>query len=139
MITDSKGALSYESDNIGVATIDAKGVITLVNKGSANITVNQARETGNGWIYGNGTAEYLLQIVPTGVENNELSAVKVWLSGDQLNLCGVEEGDIIKVFTANGMIVYDGVAVNGTITVDIHGRGLVIVKINDNAFKVVKK
>lgn len=138
LLTNSNGAITYKSDNESVATIDTDGKVTLINKGEANITANQARATGNGWLYGPGSASFLLQIVPTGIDNSELAAVKVWISGGMLNIDGVQQGDKVKVFTSNGTMIYDGVASGSTMSVDIPSNGLIIVKINGNAFKVVK-
>ncbi|MEG1643036.1 MAG: hypothetical protein RR293_02665, partial [Bacteroidales bacterium] len=138
LITKSLGLLTYRSNNKAVATINSAGLITLIGNGSATITANQERETGNGWLYESGRATFILQVIATGLEGSDLTAIKVWISGGMLNIDGVTAGDSIKAFTANGTIVYDGKAEGNTMSLEVPGTGLIIVKINGNVIKVVK-
>ena len=55
---NADGALSYESDNTAVATVDESGLITAVGEGTATITVTQAESQ----TYNGGNAECIVTV-----------------------------------------------------------------------------
>ena len=76
--------------------------------------------------------------VITGVNESELADAKAWFAGSVLNIDGINAGDDVKVYGANGVIVYEGVSGGSAMTVNISGSGLYIVKINGKVFKATK-
>lgn len=59
--TSSTGAVSFESSDDTVATVDAEGKITAVATGTATITINQAADA----TYAAGTCEITLKVIKT--------------------------------------------------------------------------
>ena len=74
----------------------------------------------------------------SGVNDSELADAKVWFANGMLNIEGIGAGDSVKVYATSGAILYDGKADGSSMTVDIAGSGLYIIKINGKIFKATK-
>lgn len=73
----------------------------------------------------------------TGVEEVEGCEYKVYSTIDHLAIENLKDGDIVRIFSTNGMMLANNVATNRYMTVNLPS-GVYIVMINDVALKVKK-
>ncbi|MCD8148252.1 MAG: leucine-rich repeat protein [Clostridiales bacterium] len=122
--TTGDGALSYESDDTTVATVDGNGLVTGVAAGKATIIIT-ADETD---YYGAATA----MLAVTVTETTDISTCTVTLSATSYTYNGSAKKPTVTVTNADGTILTSGTDYTvsyssntnaGTATVTVNGTG----------------
>lgn len=93
-------------------------------------------------ISGNGGAvvDATLRVKDSGTSVTEVDADKIYtfISGNTLNVAGVEAGTSIAVYSIDGKLLVNEVATGTVHSIDGLAKGLYIVKAGEKTFKVIK-
>ncbi|MBR5240702.1 MAG: CotH kinase family protein, partial [Muribaculaceae bacterium] len=77
--------------------------------------------------------------VVSGIDSaNNAEQIKVAVLGDEIKLYGTTQGEPIAVYSANGMLISNGVSEGEITTISTSVKGVLIIKIGEQVFKVVK-
>lgn len=77
--------------------------------------------------------------VASGIESVESSTqIKVAVLGDEIKLYGTTQGEAIAIYSANGMLFANTMGEDSVTTINTSAKGLLIIKVGEQVFKVVK-
>lgn len=127
--------LSWISMNSDVVSVSERGVIKGESIGETDVIATINNDKG---------AEYsmtchVIVCDATGIDrvgSNDTN-IKVWASNRQLHLSGLQEGQQIVVSSANGTMVYQGLANTSSMTIPVNSVGVYIVRIENHIYKVL--
>ena len=133
--SNSAGEITYSSDNTAVATVDpGTGAVTIVSAGAANITANQAQST----MYTSGTKSYTLTVGATAInEINETPQAKIYSNKDAV-IINTEAVLPYEIISANGQTIAKGITLVGENEIFVATKGLLLVKLNGYATKIIR-
>ena len=79
-------------------------------------------------------------VEPTGITNaiKTDNTIKAVVLDNEIRLCGTKAGSLITTYTPNGMIIANTVAEEGVTSIPTSAKGVLIIKVADQTFKVVK-
>ena len=128
--------ISWESDNSKIATVTERGVIRGESLGETNV-----RTTIRG---GDGEEYNMINhviVVPGDSYYDSIKDItdntKVWANNHHLYLRGLQLGENITVYSANGSLIHQGVANKTSITIPINSHGVFVVRINNHSTKIL--
>ena len=75
----------------------------------------------------------------TGIESEKAENYKVYLSGNNIYVKGTQEGDLVTLYTVNGIMLQQTKAQSNTTELEVAQQGVYLVKVENEVFKVVKK
>ena len=75
----------------------------------------------------------------TGIESEKAENYKVYLSGNNIYVKGTQEGDLVTLYTVNGIMLQQTKAQSNTAELEVAQQGVYLVKVENEVFKVVKK
>lgn len=75
----------------------------------------------------------------TGIESEKAESYKVYLSGNNIYVKGTQEGDLVTLYTVNGIMLQQTKAQSNTTELEVAQQGVYLVKVENEVFKVVKK
>ena len=73
----------------------------------------------------------------TGVEDLKANPLKAWIQDGILNIDGIAEGKLWKLYSISGALVKQGIADNDTVTVPLPNVGMYIIQSEENTLTVV--
>ena len=77
--------------------------------------------------------------VASGIESVDgLTQIKVAVLGDEIKLYGTTQGEPMAVYAANGMLIANTVSEDDITTINTSLKGVLIIKVGEQVFKVVK-
>lgn len=128
--------ISWESDNCKIATVSERGVIRGESLGETN--VRTTIRGGNGEEYN--MVNHVI-VVPSDSYYDNIKDItdniKVWANSHQLYLHGLQSGENITIYSANGSLIHQGVANKTSITIPINSHGVFVVRINNHSTKIL--
>ena len=79
-------------------------------------------------------------VEPTGVIETEIAegSIKAVVSGNVITLFGTEEGELISLYSASGMLIANVIANEGVTNIETSTAGVIIIKVDDEIVKVIK-
>ena len=79
-------------------------------------------------------------VEPTGVIETEIAegSIKAVVSGNVITLFGTEEGELISLYSASGMLIANVIANDNVTRVETFTQGVIIIKVADQTIKVVR-
>ena len=79
-------------------------------------------------------------VEPTGICDQTIteSEIKVVVVANAIKLLGTTEGDEITLYSANGMVITNVIAQEGVTTIETSATGVLVVKVAEQAIKVIK-
>ena len=133
--SNSAGAITYSSDNIAVATVDASnGVITIIGNGVANITATQAQST----MFAAGTKSYILTVGANAVNNTIINQIIVYPKNGNI-IIQSETVSPFKIISTNGQVIAKGMTTVGENKIRVASKGLLLVRVDDKTAKIIRQ
>lgn len=75
----------------------------------------------------------------TSIESGKAENYKVYVSGNNIYVKGTQEGDVVTLYTVNGIMLQQEKAQSNTTELEVTQQGIYLVKVENEVFKVVKK
>ena len=72
-----------------------------------------------------------------GIETIHVHRLKAFAQNDKLYVSGLETGKMLSIHNMNGTLIYQGIVNSGEMEVFLSGRGVYIIRNNNNTVKVV--
>lgn len=121
-------AVTWETSDSNVATVDADGIVTAIKKGEAVIT---AKSVENPNVY----ATCIISISEyTGISLvNTDSSVIIETVGTTIYIRGVQEDEEVKIYNEYGTLLYQGLKR----TIANLNHGIYLIKVESKIFKIV--
>lgn len=133
--SNSAGTITYSSDNIAVATVDAStGEVIVIGNGVANITATQAQST----MYAAGTKSYILTVGANAVSNTTINQVIVYAKNGNI-IIQSETVSPFEIISSNGQVIAKGMTTVGENKIPIASKGLLLVRIDDKTAKIIRQ
>lgn len=113
---------------------------------NANIAIQYMVTTESDYSYINTSWElisksifyYSQQVISSVALPTSKSTLKATIKDGQLQVCGIEEGDILSVFNLQGKAIYCQKAINSSTLINLPSNGLFVVRSGSRSIKVVK-
>lgn len=125
--------VTWSSSNESVATVDEKGMVKALAKGSATITA-KANDGSNLEATCKVTVEY-----PAGIITLGAATVDIQSKGGSITISGLVAGTQVSVYDAAGKLVATATATSGTLNIDTNLTETAIVKVGEQSVKVSLK
>ena len=125
--------VTWSSSNESVATVDENGVVTAIEKGTANITA-KANDGSGLEATCKVTVEY-----PAGVIALGANVLNIQNQGGSITVSGLVAGTEVSVYDAAGKLVASAIATSGTLNIDTDLSETAIVKIGEYSVKISLK
>ena len=125
--------VTWSSSNEAVATVDEKGMVKALAKGSATITA-KANDGSNLEATCKVTVEY-----PDGIITLGAATVDIQSKGGSIAISGLAAGTQVSVYDAAGKLVATAIATSGTLNIDTNLTETAIVKVGEQSVKVSLK
>lgn len=121
-------AVTWETSDSNVATVNADGIVMAIKKGEVIITVKSVENPN---VY----ATCMISISEdTGISSvNTDSSVIIETVGTNIYIRGVQENSEVKIYNEDGMLVFQGLKR----TIDNLNHGFYVLKIESKIFKIV--
>ena len=106
--------------------------------------VEEAMTVGDSYEFNNTTttnnSRFLLKFTDlTGVEVNETNNIQVLVAENTIYIKGCNGGEEISLYTSTGMLLTQTISQSPITELETLVHGVLLVKIDDKVFKVVKK
>ena len=72
------------------------------------------------------------------ITENSDQTIKVAVLGDEIKLYGTTQGEAIAIYSANGLLFANAMGEDSVTTINTSAKGLLIIKVGEQVFKVVK-
>ena len=75
----------------------------------------------------------------TSIESDKAENYKVYVSCNNIYVKGTQEGDVVTLYTVNGIMLQQEKAQSNTTELETTQQGIYLVKVENEVFKVVRK
>lgn len=122
---------AWVSSDENIVTVNNRGVITALSQGTATITA-----TINGNL--SATCEVTVNN-PSGIGMVNVQSMRYSINNSVLTIDHISDSQSVYVCNLTGTTIYNGISKGGKISIQLHGKGVYVVKVGNNTFKIVNK
>lgn len=127
--------ISWISSNSTCSTIDEKGVVHAISEGETEITATITDSQNNTFM-----AKCLIvvgdNLTSIDLIHNNIG-IQVWADNNIVYIDGLQVGQMINIYSANGVAIHHSVADSSTASIPIANNGIYIVRVGNQTVKVI--
>ncbi len=134
-LTANYNNIRWNSSNTTCATIDDKGVIYAISNGESEITATITDDQNHSFevkcsllVVGDSSGNAIIPL-----PNNDIA---IWHDDHLLHIAGLCVGQVIMLCSADGTVVYQGVAQKSTTVIPITHMGVYVVRVDERSIVV---